>query len=75
MQGQFVRLGEAAERLGVSGPALRRRIAGGELATYADPRDKRSKLIRIVDLETYATPRPITPRSGDDDDGGEGRAA
>jgi excisionase family DNA binding protein len=61
MQDEFLSLGQAARRLGVSEFALRRRIAGGEIPVYDNPRDRRSRLIAVSDLEAYATPRRLPP--------------
>ncbi len=59
MREGFVTLGQAASRLGISDFALRDRLARGELVTYHNPRDRRSRLIRLEDLKQYDTPRPI----------------
>ncbi len=59
--GEFVTLTEAARRLGVSEPAMRRRLQRGELQAFSNPRDARSRLIRAEELEAFMVPRPITP--------------
>ncbi len=58
MDGEYVTLTEAAERLGISYPAFRRRLQNGDLATFTNPRDQRGRLVLIRDLEAYAIPKP-----------------
>ncbi len=58
---QFLTLTQAARRLGLSEPALRRRIQAGVLPVFTNPRDRRSRLIRLIDLDTYAVPTPVLP--------------
>ncbi len=55
----MVACGEAARRLGVSPPTLRKRIRRGEVATFRDPMNDRIKLVRVDDLEAMRVPRPI----------------
>ena len=64
MPNDFIPLAEAARRLGVSEFTVRRRIASGELPAWSNPRDKRSRLVRVADLDAYAVPRRIAPRHG-----------
>lgn len=56
---QLVTCGEAARRLGVSPPTLRKRIRRGDVATFRDPMNDRIKLLRVEDLEAMRIPRPI----------------
>lgn len=51
--GEFVNIREGAKRLGISEPAIRRRIQRGELTAYASPLNLRVKLLRIADLDRY----------------------
>ena len=44
---QLVTYGEAAQRLGVSPPTLRKRIRRGEVETFRDPMNDRIKLGRV----------------------------
>ncbi len=68
---EFLTLSEAAARLGVSEPALRRRVERGQLPTFTNPGDLRSKLIRAADLDAYAVPAPVLP-TGQKHGSGEG---
>lgn len=56
---QLVTYGEAAQRLGVSLPTLRKRIRRGEVETFRDPMNDRIKLVRVEDVEAMQVPRPI----------------
>ena len=56
--GEYLTIKAAARWLGVSGPAMRRRLHSGDLATFTNPRDKRARLVRLADLEEYAIPKP-----------------
>lgn len=56
---QLVTYGEAAQRLGVSPPTLRKRIRRGEVETFRDPMNDRIKLVRVEDVEAMQVPRPI----------------
>ena len=54
-----VTCGEAALRLGISPPTLRKRIRRGELEVFEDPLNDRKRLIRVTDLEPLRQPRPV----------------
>ncbi len=54
----YLPLGEAAKRLGISEFTMRRRIAEGEFAVWVDPLDRRRRLLRRRDLDRYKRPRP-----------------
>lgn len=54
---ELVTSGEAARRLGVSPPTLRKRIQRGELEIYIDPLNDRKRLVRVTDLEPLRHPR------------------
>lgn len=56
---QLVTYREAAQRLGVSPPTLRKRIRRGEVETFRDPMNDRIKLVRVEDVEAMQVPRPI----------------
>jgi len=60
MVNDLVTLTEGAKRLGVSTFTLRRRIAEGEISAWANPLDRRARLVRAADLERYAAPRPLS---------------
>ncbi len=64
MAGQFVTIGEAQRRIGVSHPTFRNRVRRGEIATFTNPRDRRSRLVAVEDLERLLTPRPISVQQG-----------
>ena len=46
-------------RLGVSKPTLNRMVRAGKLATYADPRNGRVRLVKAADVERLTQPMPI----------------
>ncbi len=69
---EYLSLTEAARRLGISEPALRRRVDRGQLAVYSNPIDLRSRLIKTADLERYTVPQPVMPA---DVERGSGEAA
>ncbi len=71
MSDDYVTLSAAAVRLGVSEPAIRRRVQRGELPVYSNPADLRSRLIRGADLERYAVPQPVTPAARERGGGGD----
>lgn len=50
---------DAARRFGVSEPTFRRRVRDGNLPLFADPRDRRRKLVRIADVDRLGSPEPI----------------
>ena len=64
MDGEYVNMSEAAERLGMSYPAFRRRVESGDVATFTNPWDRRGRLVLIRDLEAYAVPKPAAARRG-----------
>ncbi len=59
MTDDFLTLDQAARRLGLSDATLRRRITAGEFTVYRNPRDRRTKLVRVKDVEDYDVPRPV----------------
>lgn len=65
---QFVRVGEAAERTGLSERSIARRIGAGEIPAFRDPRDRRHRLVAVSDLGrlTNVVPfaRDAAPASG-----------
>ena len=61
MADEFVTVTEASRRLGVSGEFVRRRLRDGALIAFTNPKDGRSKLIPVDQLDRFATPRPLTP--------------
>ena len=50
---EFIPMMKAAERLGISLVAFRRRVRRGEIAVYGSPRDHRLRLVRVDDLNAY----------------------
>jgi len=67
---QYLTIQQAARRLGLSEPALRRRVDRGLIPTFSSPLDLRSRLIRAADLDAFMVPQPITP-AGWEHGGGE----
>ncbi len=56
---QFVRAQEAQKRTGLSGFALDRRLAAGEIPTWRDPIDRRFRLIAEEDLDRLLNVTPF----------------
>ncbi len=63
---EFVPVDEAARRLKVSRPAMRRRVSDARLVMWTDPSDHRRRMIRGADLELLATPQPFAAREEGD---------
>lgn len=55
---QFVTVGEARRRLGISPRLMSRLVANGTIATYRLPVDRRKKLVKVRDLDKLTTPVP-----------------
>ncbi len=53
----LVPIGQAARRAGCSQATLRRLVRAGELPAYAQPLDRRLRLVRWPDVEALASPR------------------
>ncbi len=64
MTGELVPMTEAAKRAGVSQVTFRDRVRRGEIVTFTNPRDRRSRLVSVGDLDRMMTPRPINSASG-----------
>jgi len=56
---EFVPLGVAARRAGISRVTLRDRVLTGEVPVFRDARDRRYTLVRVVDVDRLSTPRPV----------------
>jgi predicted site-specific integrase-resolvase len=56
-------LTDAAKRLGISPTTLRRLVTDGQLQTYANPLDKRQRLVDVEAVEALARLQP--QRAGD----------
>ena len=54
----FLTMGQAQAQLGVSKPTLNRMVRAGKLATYADPRNGRVRLVKVADVERLTQPVP-----------------
>lgn len=61
---QLIPLSRAARQARVSRVTLRRAIADGGIPVFADPLDKRVRLIRSTDLAALRTPRQTSDNSG-----------
>ena len=72
---EYLTITEAARRLGVSEPALRRRIDRGLIAIYSSPTDLRSKLIKVRDLKNFMIPELVTPARQGHERGGDAMSA
>ncbi len=64
MPEQFVTVTEAKRRIGVSAPTWGERVRRGEIVLYSNPRDRRSRLVAVDDLDRLMTPRPINAQDG-----------
>ena len=54
----------AAAHLGCSSHLIGRRAAEGQLPRYADPLDRRRRLVAVADVERLLTSRPVAaPRA------------
>jgi len=60
----FVTVTEAARRVAISRPTLRRLIARGELEAFVTPTDRRLVLVRSGDLDALREPRPVGAGGG-----------
>lgn len=49
----YVTVAEAAERVGVSEPTMRRRIRNGAIPAYRDPADHRRRLVKVREVDAY----------------------
>jgi len=56
---EFLTLGTAATRVGISRGTLRNRVRSGAVPAFRDPRDKRFVLVRAADVDRLRTPRPV----------------
>ena len=54
----YLTMAQAQERLGISKPTLQRMVRAGRLATYADPRNRRVRLVKADDVERLTQPVP-----------------
>ncbi len=57
----FLTIHEAAAVLGISEPALRRRVARGMVPVYSSPCDLRSRLVKAADVDAFKRPKLLTP--------------
>ena len=58
---EFLTLGSAARALGIARLTLRRRINRGQLQTFRNPTDDRTRLVRVTDVEAFRRPTPAPP--------------
>ena len=54
----YLTMAQAQARLGISKPTLQRMVRAGRLATYADPRNRRVRLVKAEDVEQMTRPVP-----------------
>ncbi len=59
MADQYLTITQAQQRAGVALGTLRDRIRRGEIVVHTNPRDRRSHLVAVEDLERLLTPHPI----------------
>ncbi len=57
----------AARRLRISEPTFRRRVREGLLTVYADPLDRRRKLVQTADVDRLAAPDRLISTGGKGD--------
>ncbi len=67
----LVTLTEGRQRIGVSKDVFRGLIREGRFTVYANPRDRRSKLVDTEELDAYLEPKVIRERRPDSDVAGE----
>lgn len=67
----LISLTEAGKRLGVSKDTLRQLVGKGLFTVYANPRDRRSKLMDSDELDAYLEPKMIRERKPDPQVDGE----
>ena len=60
---KLIRMGEAARRLGISKVTLTRLVREGRFSVYANPLDKRQKLLDEAEVAEATRPRLIQPAS------------
>jgi hypothetical protein len=60
----MIGVSDAAKRLGVSRPTLRKKIAMFGVPTYSSPIDRRTRMIRMLDVERLLVPILEQTRSG-----------
>lgn len=58
---QYMTISEACHRLGLSEPALRRRVQRGLIPVYSNPDDLRSQLVKAADVDAFKRPKLLTP--------------
>ncbi|MDP9470377.1 MAG: helix-turn-helix domain-containing protein [Chloroflexota bacterium] len=71
MSDEYVTIAEAARRLGVSEPAMRRRVERGMIPVYSSPCDLRSRLVKAADLDAFRLPKLLTPAPAGQGIGGD----
>ena len=64
-------LTEARDRIGVSKDVFRALVKDGCFTVYANPRDRRSKLVDTDELDGYLKPKVIRERKAHPRAGGE----
>ncbi|MDP9354966.1 MAG: helix-turn-helix domain-containing protein [Chloroflexota bacterium] len=75
MSGEYVTITEAAAVLGISEPALRRRVERGLIPVYTNPDDLRSRLVKAADLDAFKRPKLLTPAPAGQGIGGDAMSA
>ncbi len=58
----LISLTDARHRIGVSKDTFRQLMREGRFTVYANPRDRRSKLVDTDELDTYLAPQVIRER-------------
>ncbi len=69
---EYMTIREAAAVLGLSEPAVRRRVERGLIPAYTNPDDLRSRLVKAADLDAFKRPKLLTPAGAE---GGSGEVA
>ncbi len=62
---EFLPVTAAARSLGVSEPTLRHRIREAQITIFADPKDRRRKLVRVADLAQFEVMLAVDQRAED----------
>ena len=56
---EYVPVGTAAARLGISRVTMRDRVRSGAVPAFRAPRDGRFLLVRLDDVDRLSKPRPV----------------
>jgi hypothetical protein len=58
MEGDYITVADARERFGLTKYKMTTLINDGAILTYDNPKDGRSKLVKVSDMEALMQPKP-----------------